>query len=114
MRLWLSFGSKVGKQIGSVALAADGYHARADGLTSLAVSVGAVGVWLGFPFADPIVGLVITVMIVEITWDSSKSVFSRMLDGVEPGVQDKIIKQARRVAGVLDVSAVPSCYSQIC
>ena len=48
---------RVGQRIGSAALVADGYHARTDGLTSLAVVVGAIGVWLGFPRADPIVGL---------------------------------------------------------
>src|ERR1035437_1264760 len=50
------FRIRVGKQIGSAALVADGYHARTDGLTSLAVLAGAIGVWLGFPLADPIVG----------------------------------------------------------
>src|SRR5437879_4322936 len=57
------FRIKVGREIGSAALVADGYHARADGLTSLAVLVGATGVWLGYPLADPIVGLLITVAI---------------------------------------------------
>lgn len=45
------FRIKVGKEIGSAALIADGYHARIDGLTSLAVLFGATGVWLGFPLA---------------------------------------------------------------
>ena len=51
---------RVGQQIGSAALIADGYHARTDGFTSLAVIIAAVGVVLGFPQADPIVGLAIT------------------------------------------------------
>ena len=80
------FRIRVGREIQSAALIADGYHARVDGLTSLAVVLGAIGVWLGFPLADPIVGLVITVMIFGIVWQSAKAVFSRMLDGVEPEV----------------------------
>src|SRR5215216_242828 len=48
------FRIRVGRQIGSAALIADGYHARTDGWTSLAVLVGAVGVWLGYPIADPL------------------------------------------------------------
>src|SRR5262249_4167095 len=48
------FRIRVGRQIGSAALIADGYHARVDGWTSLAVLAGAIGVWLGYPFADPI------------------------------------------------------------
>lgn len=50
------FRIRVGREINSAALIADGYHARTDGLTSLAVVAGAIGVWLGFPLADPIVG----------------------------------------------------------
>ena len=64
------FRIRVGRQINSAALIADGYHARTDGLTSLAVVLGAFGVWLGFPLADPIVGLIITAMIFMIVGES--------------------------------------------
>jgi len=84
------FRIRVGRQMNSAALIADGYHARTDGLTSLAVVLGAAGVWLGFPLADPIVGLLITLAIVQIVWQSIKAVFTRMLDGVEPNVIDEI------------------------
>src|SRR5215216_5138818 len=57
------FRIRVGREIGSAALVADGYHARTDGWTSLAVLLGAVGVWLGYPLADPIVGLLIAAAI---------------------------------------------------
>jgi cation diffusion facilitator family transporter len=97
---------KVGKQIGSAALVADGYHARVDGLTSLAVLAGAVGVWLGFPLADPLVGLGITAAILKIVWDSGKQVFARMLDGVEPEVADEIEHAAAHVPGVQAVREV--------
>lgn len=93
------FRIRVGKEIGSAALVADGYHARVDGLTSLAVLIGAVGVWLGYPLADPIVGLVITVAILGIVWESGKAIFTRLLDGVDPEVVDEI----RHVLGHLPV-----------
>src|SRR5215475_14096917 len=73
---------RVGREIDSVALIADGYHARTDGLTSLAVVLGALGIWLGFPAADPLIGLVITAMIFGIVWQSTKVVLTRLLDGV--------------------------------
>jgi divalent metal cation (Fe/Co/Zn/Cd) transporter len=57
------FRIKVGREIGSAALVADGHHARVDGLTSLAVLGGVAGVWLGYPLADPLVGLVITAIL---------------------------------------------------
>ena len=100
------FRIKVGREIGSAALIADGYHARTDGLTSLAVLFGAIGVWLGFPLADPIVGLVITAMILRIVWDSAKSVFTRLLDGVEPEIPDEIAAAAKETPQVEEVTEV--------
>ena len=100
------FRIKVGKEIGSAALIADGHHARVDGLTSLAVLFGAVGVWLGYPLADPVVGLLITAAILRIVWESGKSIFTRMLDGVDPEVIDEIRHAVNHTAGVSDISEV--------
>ena len=91
---------RVGREINSAALIADGYHARTDGLTSLAVVAGALGVWLGFPLADPIVGLGITIAIFGIVWQSARSVLTRMLDGVEPGLVEEIEHAASHVPGI--------------
>ncbi len=100
------FRIKVGKEIGSAALIADGHHARVDGLTSLAVLFGAVGVWLGYPLADPIVGLLITAAIFRIVWESGKSIFSRLLDGVDPEVIDEIKHAVNHTQGVCGVAEV--------
>jgi cation diffusion facilitator family transporter len=100
------FRIKVGKEIGSAALVADGYHARVDGLTSLAVLLGAVGVWFGYPAADPLVGLLITAAIVKIVWESGKGVFLRLFDGVDPDVVDEIHHAITHVAGVRGVTDV--------
>lgn len=79
---------RIGRRIGSAALVADGLHARTDGFTSLAVLVGAGGVALGFPLADPIVGLVITVAILAVLRTAVRDVFRRLIDGVEPELID--------------------------
>ena len=100
------FRIKVGKEMGSAALIADGYHARVDGLTSLAVLFGAVGVWLGYPLADPIVGLLITAAIFRIVWESGKSIFTRLLDGVDPEVIDEIIHAVNHTQVVCDITEV--------
>jgi cation diffusion facilitator family transporter len=94
------FRIRVGRQINSAALIADGYHARTDGLTSLAVVIGALGVWLGYPLADPLIGLLITLAIFVIVWQSARSVLTRMLDGIEPGVVAEIRHAAEHVSGV--------------
>jgi cation diffusion facilitator family transporter len=100
------FRIKVGKEIGSAALVADGMHARTDGWTSLAVLVGALGVHFGYPMADPIIGILITVAILFVVWASVKAVFSRMLDGVEPEYIDQITSTAAKVPGVSAVNDV--------
>ena len=100
------FRISVGKEIHSAALVADGYHARVDGLTSLAVLVGVIGVWFGFPQADPLVGLLITLVIFGIVIQASKSILTRMLDGVEPELIDEIRHTAQHAAGVRQVTEV--------
>ncbi|MSR77497.1 MAG: cation transporter [Candidatus Omnitrophica bacterium] len=100
------FRIKVGKEIGSAALVADGYHARIDGFTSLAVLAGTLGVWMGYPLADPMTGLLITVVILKIVWDSAKLVFTRLLDGVEPEIIDEIRHAVTHVPQVHEVTEV--------
>lgn len=97
---------RVGRTIGSAALIADGYHARTDGLTSLAVLFGAIGVALGFPAADPIIGLLITVAILFILRDAMKQVFRRLMDGVEPSTVQTVEDHSIAVTGVLAVDNI--------
>ncbi|RWP12779.1 MAG: cation transporter [Mesorhizobium sp.] len=99
------FRIRVGREINSAALIADGYHARTDGLTSLAVVLGAFGVWLGFALADPIVGLLITLAIFGIVWQSASSVLTRMLDGIDPDVIGDIHHAAAHVPAARIVEA---------
>lgn len=94
------FRIRIGREINSAALIADGYHTRTDGLTSLAVVLGAAGVWFGYPLADPIIGLLITIAIFGIVWQSAKAVLTRMLDGVEPGILSEINHAAEHVKGI--------------
>lgn len=75
---------RIGRRIGSAALVADGLHARTDGFTSLAVLLAAGGVAAGFPLADPVIGLLITVAILAVLRTAMRDVFRRLLDGVEP------------------------------
>ena len=100
------FRIKVGREMGSAALVADGYHARVDGIASLSVLFSVIGVWLGYPLADPIIGLLMTALILRIVWESAQSVFTRLLDGVNPEVIDEIKEAANHIAGVEEVTDV--------
>ncbi len=83
-----SYRIRVGRRIGSAALVADGLHARTDGFTSLAVVVGAVGVLAGFPLADPIIGLLITVAILVVLEGAARDIYRRVMDAVDPALVD--------------------------
>jgi cation diffusion facilitator family transporter len=97
---------RVGRRIGSAALVADGLHARTDGLTSLAVVLAAGGVALGYPLADPIIGLVITVAILAVLRIAVRDVFRRLLDGVDPKMVDNAEQALAAQPGVQAVRSV--------
>ncbi len=97
---------RVGKEIGSAALIADGQHARIDGLTSLAVLIGAVGSLLGFPLADPLVGLGITVAILFIARDAARTMWRRLMDAVDEKLVASVEKVAAETPGVEEVHDV--------
>lgn len=100
------FRIRIGTQIGSAALVADGQHARVDGFTSLAVLVGAIGIWAGFPILDPLIGIAITIAILFIVKDAARAVWRRLIDGIEPEVVTQLESVPRSVPGVRDVHRV--------
>jgi cation diffusion facilitator family transporter len=91
---------RVGRRINSAALIADGHHARVDGLASLAVAAGAGAIRLGYPIADPLIALGIAAMIFGIVWESGTTVFTRLLDGVEPAVIAEMRHAGDHVQGI--------------
>lgn len=91
---------RVGREIGSAALVADGLHARTDGFTSLAVLFGAGGAALGWQLADPIVGLLITAAILLVLRDAAREVFRRVMDAVDPALVDAAEEALLTVRGV--------------
>jgi cation diffusion facilitator family transporter len=100
------FRIRVGREIGSAALVADGQHSRVDGFTSLAVLIGAIGVYFGVPILDPLVGLAITIAILFIVKDAARAVFLRLLDGVEPAILSAVEHAPLHVEGVQEVHEV--------
>ncbi|OSZ55777.1 cation diffusion facilitator family transporter [Streptomyces pharetrae CZA14] len=94
---------RVGREIGSAALVADGLHARTDGFTSLAVLLGAGGSAAGWHAADPVVGLAITVAIALVLRDAAREVVRRVMDAVDPALVDRAERALREVPGVRGV-----------
>src|SRR5689334_25246855 len=97
---------RTGRRIGSAALVADGLHARTDGFTSLAVLAGAGGVAIGWNWADPVVGLVITVAILAVLYQAAREVYRRLMDAVDPALVDQAEQTLKATSGVLDVGLV--------
>ncbi len=97
---------RVGKKIGSAALVADGLHARTDGFTSLAVLLGVGGAALGWRWADPVVGLLITVAILAVLRQAAREIYRRLMDAVDPALIDQAEQTLHAAPGVLDVGQV--------
>lgn len=97
---------RVGRKIGSAALVADGLHARTDGFTSLAVLLGAGGAAIGWDWADPVVGLMITVAILAVLREAAREVYRRLMDAVDPALVDQVERTLRATAGVLGTGQV--------
>ena len=96
----------VGRRIGSAALVADGLHARTDGFTSLAVLLGVGGVALGWDWADPVVGLLITVAILAVLRQAAREIWRRLMDAVDPALVDRAEQALRETPGVLGTGQV--------
>ena len=97
---------RTGRKIGSAALVSDGLHARTDGLTSLAVLLGAGGVALGWNWADPVIGLLITLAILAVLRQAAREIYRRLMDAVDPALVDQAESVLRATPGVLDVGQV--------
>ena len=100
------FRVRVGRSIGSAALVADGLHARTDGLTSLAVVLGALGAAAGWLIADPVVGILISLAILWILKDAARDIYHRLMDSVDPRLVDHVYEVVRGVPGIEDVDQV--------
>jgi cation diffusion facilitator family transporter len=96
----------VGRRIGSAALVADGLHARTDGFTSIAVLLGAAGVAAGWKWADPVVGLGITVAILFVLRDAAQEVYRRLMDAVDPTLVGQAERSLAATEGVERVGRV--------
>lgn len=97
---------RVGRRIGSEALIADGWHARSDAWTSLAVVAAGVGAAWGLPWVDPVAGLVVALVIVTMLVPTARGLGRRLLDGVDPDlvtVAEDVIRSFGEVRQITDL-----------
>ncbi len=90
----------IGRRINSLALVADARHSWLDTLSSLAALVGLVAAGLGAPYADGLAGLAITGLVLHVGFDVTRSLLSRLSDGVDPSVVPRCVALADAVEGV--------------
>jgi cation diffusion facilitator family transporter len=111
---------KVGKEIRSLALMAEGHHARVDALTSLGVILGLGLVALGFPLADPIMGLIISAFIFSIVFEVGRDIIPRIVGKADADEVEEIRSAAKRIEGVGGVSGIKlqwlghRCFADLC
>ena len=90
---------RAGSRLQSRPLAADGNHTRVDGFVSLGVLASAAVVSVELKLADPIIGLLITLVIVRIRWESWQTIRSsdpgEMLDEHDHYPAPRVVKTAR-------------------
>jgi cation diffusion facilitator family transporter len=93
-----------GRRLRSMALVADGRHSRLDGLASLGAALGVLGAELGAPVLDPVAGLLITVVIAVVAWETGRTVTGRLLDEADASLLATIEEVAQSTPGVIAVS----------
>jgi cation diffusion facilitator family transporter len=94
---------RIGRRIHSSALVADARHSRLDALSSVGAMAGLFLVALGFPIGDPIAGVAVTLLIVQVGFVVTRDVLHHLLDGIEPELIDAAAEIARSAPGVAEV-----------
>ena len=95
---------RAGRRLRSLALVADGKHSRVDGFASLGALVGVAGAALGAPILDPVTGLIITLIIAGVGWETARSITGRLLDEADSSLVATIQDVAATTTGVVAVT----------
>jgi divalent metal cation (Fe/Co/Zn/Cd) transporter len=75
-------------------------------LPSLAVLLGVGAVAVGWKWADPAVGLLITVAIVVVLRQAARDIYRRLMDTVDPALVDQAERTLRAVPGIAGAGPV--------
>lgn len=86
---------RIGKEINSPAIIADGKHQRTDIFSSVAILFGVIAANIGYPILDPIVGMIIGILILKTAYDIGKENINNILGKVP---DDKLVKRIEKIA----------------
>lgn len=86
---------KIGKEIRSPAIVADGKHQKTDIFSSIAVLLSVVVSNIGYPILDPIIGLIIGVLILKTAYEVGKENIDNIMGKVP---SQEFINKIKRVA----------------
>ncbi len=96
----------VGMKTKSSSLIAEGKHSRTDVIASLAVVLGFVLVYLGYWWADAVVAMGISVLILQIGGEILKNAIDVLMDRVDAETAFKITSYVEGIRGVESVDFV--------
>lgn len=98
---------RVGRKYRNSALIADAWHQRSDAISSIAALVGITGAVLGFPFMDPLAGIVVAMLILKTAISIYIDAIHDLMDSAPPQeILNNIADAAKIDEGVLEVSDV--------
>lgn len=95
------------KKVDSPSLLADAWHHRSDALSSVGSLIGIGGAIIGFPIMDPIACVVISLLIIKVSYDIAKQAFDQMLDhACEPSLEKKMVEVVKAQNGVINLDSL--------
>lgn len=101
-----------GQKMNSPALIADAWHHRSDALVSGGVLIGVGTARAGYPIMDPLVGLVISVLILFMALRLVRQVLQGLLDTApDTNVINDVFAIIKRIEGVKEIHKLRGRYS---
>jgi cation diffusion facilitator family transporter len=100
----------IAKRYGSAALEADALHFASDIWSSVAVLIGLAASWIGsvlqiswLRFADPVTAIVVSVLILRISWQLASKTVAVLTDAIPAQTRRDVLREVGRTPGVLAV-----------
>ncbi|HBJ1650803.1 cation diffusion facilitator family transporter [Clostridium botulinum] len=90
---------KYAEKINSTSLKADAWHHRSDSFSSIGALIGIIGARMGFPMLDPAIALVISIIIIKVSYDILKQSINQLMD---TSIGDDAIKKMNAAIHSID------------